>query len=276
MRFGEVQELNEDALERASLINVMLARVISRPTLVIAEALFGKFTRRDEHAPTAPCNSYRANSHCQSDCPHFQLNQTTNHWIFTTTRLSGYTPSNELWSIDEENELDEDTKRKLVEAEGRRGQALPDAQTQRNGPLENQAKTLNINQIDTRPTIGYALMDTVEEGAAGLCELSESVLERPTLLVNNVAVSVKGGQDNDAKTMAEQIRTEIRNRFPNIFFDKDAPRRQADRFEHSIRLKENAKPFKISTRYAPFALKAELSRIVMELLARRIIRRSSS
>ena len=79
-----------------------------------------------------------------------------------------------------------------------------------------------------------------------------------------------------AASEAASLTARIRERFPDIIADPEAPLGQVTAYKHPINLVEGATPFKQNVRYAPKPMRQEFQSALKKLLERKIIRESNS
>ena len=278
VEFGRAQA-STSASARAYQINVMMVRAIARPTIQVesmAQKVFG--TRENRTLDRHHCAACNENGHARPDCPYFKFNDSRGIWTFTKERAPGFISNNELWRVDEDRELGEEQQQELL-TKHKSGAAGDVPMTSQGRESSSKAATTTIVYTNTVTLVDASEALEMEEVALDANDsdnLHELEYACGDIEINAIETGETRKLNEDATSIASQIRAELRKNFPQLFFDKEAPRRQVDAFEHAIELVDGARPFKIPARFAPFNLKEELREVVTRLLARGIIKHSSS
>ena len=193
----------------------------------------------------------------QEDCPAFQLDERSLEWRFSKKRLDGHTPNNEIWSLEQEHDLDEQLREKLVTEH----------------KLNKRLFALSLVTPDERSDASedMPVLDEEEMDEVDGFEVIGHVATRQELTCNIVSETPTA-----AASEAASLTARIRERFPDIIADPEAPLGQVTAYKHPINLVEGATPFKQNVRYAPKPIRQEFQNGLKKLLERKIIRESNS
>ena len=279
-------------------INLLLTQVIGKPAVRIQPGYSQAFQPEKRGSTRLQrCEGCDAMDHATIDCQCFQFNEINQTWAFSRHKLKNHTPNNEVWRLESELELDEATRNELLARYAQRKQKAREAgvcglvECGVSAPgaadsnervdvvieAEDEQSTAepieHANQITITEATEAEHLENCEDGLSELCAFSNKEQVVAICCTSTVASSSPKATANNA---SDDIRKQLRERFDGIFYDEESQRRQVSMFEHKIELKEDAKPFKIPTRYAPFNLKEELRKVVQRLLDRGIIRESAS
>jgi hypothetical protein len=258
IEFGSISKDGERQRPQLNQINSFLTKALASPTIEIENDFKSLIaTPVETKQQSAKCDACDSPGHSQEDCPAFQLDEHSLEWRFSKKRLEGHTPNDEIWSIEQEHDLTKPLREKLLTEH----------------KLNKRLLALNLVTRDEETSTGdeIPVIDEEELDDADGFEDIGHVSARRELTCNLVSET-----PSTVTPEAASLIKKIRERFPNIIADPDAPLGQVTAYEHRIKLVEGAKPFKQNVRYAPKPMREEFHNALKKLLERKIIRESNS
>jgi len=115
VEFGRIDSGGGKPSPQINQINTFLGKALARPMMEVDDDLKLLIaTPTATKQQQAQCDACDAHGHVQEDCPSFQLDENSLEWRFSKKRLDGHTPNNEIWSLEQEFDLDEPLRKKLL------------------------------------------------------------------------------------------------------------------------------------------------------------------